>query len=343
MITSKNQAGYLIVYTLILVFGLMSVGLVALSVVGATYKFTKDDAYRKNASYMARACVSVVANELTEDPAFSGFSPASQVLYDRTGVNGGIASCIVDSITDGDGNARIVQLTSYIHRYSGDPNPIQFQARAVLDAQEGQFGSHMEGGILVGNGGMYSDRTGDITTPQMNLLGRLNKSGTGNYNVEDNGVVYVHNIGCGTSLDWPQHCTGQDPILTPGTGNIYGDICAPGQSDTSKLRYLNPSCTLPAMTMPAFDKAGFVSGLGGPIISPSTILGNGGCYTVSGSRNNGTTYTVPAGATIAGTLDLRTLPELYAAGTCRISFQGNAYIEGGDHRERCRSKSQLYR
>ncbi len=331
MIAYKNQPGYLIVYTVILVFGLMSVGLIALSVAGATHKFTKDDTYRKNASYMARACVSVVASELDDDPDFTGFSPAVTTLYDQTADNGGIASCEVDSITSGTGNKKTVQLTAYIHRYSGDPQPVEYSVQALLDALEGGGGEHLLGGILIGNGGFTSGGSGNVDTSRMSVLGRLYKSGSGNLNVD--GALYVYNIGCGSSSDWPQHCTGQDPIVHSGAGRINADICAPGQPDKSYyFNDLNMSCTLPEISMPLYDKASFVSGLSGPTISASDITSEGGCWEEDNSspwvtENHGKTFNVPAEATITGNINLSSLPEL-DEGECVVVFNGDAYVEG---------------
>lgn len=327
--SAKNQYGYLLVYAVVLMFGLMTVGIVTLSIVSASYTFTRDDVHRKNAVNMARACAKIIQDELSGNPDFTGFSPPAKVLYDRTNQSGSRSTCIVDNISSAD-NKKIVQLTTYEYRRDNDPNPVSYDAQAVFEAEDGepQLSDYLMGGFLIGHGGITINSVSDISASRMNIFGKLTIQNVGDLTINDNGPLYVHNIACGTT-DWPRKCTGENPISTPGVGRINGDICAPGQSSSAGLYSLNPSCTLPEISMPTFDKAGFISGMTGPTIAASTILGSGGCWYPDGFVNRrGQTFIVPANAKITGNLDLSSLPVMLS-GTCKIEFQGNAYISGG--------------
>jgi len=331
MIVRGHQAGYLIVYVIVSVFALMSIGLAILSLVGTTQVFTQDDVYRKNAANMARACVSVVINELNEDAEFSGFSPSAKTLYDRTSSGGTRSTCVINTIQDAADGGKTVHLTAYEYRHANDPNPVSYRAQALVGGGAGEIIDHWRNGMLIGHGGMELSGWGAINSPRVNVLGRLTLnnlwlSSTNTINAPSN----IFNIGCGMA-NWPEHCSGQNPIVIQGNGQLSGNVCAPGQLSSAGIYSLNPGCTLPPETMPPFDKAGFIDGLSGPTIAASTITSNGGCYTEpfpGFGMYNGATYTVPAGAIITGTIDLTALPSSMS-GTCEVVFNGDAYITGG--------------
>jgi hypothetical protein len=336
-ISLKDQTGYLIVYAVVLMFGLMTIGVVVLSIVGASYTFTRDDIHRKNAANMARACAKIVEEELNADANFTGFSPSAKTLYDRTNQNGTRSTCVVNSVTNGSGSQKIVQLTAYEYRSSSDTNPVSFKAQTVVDKVVGGGSGGgdaaidpLRGGIFVGHGGFGVAALSNVSTSRMNVLGRINTGQLGSLTMRNNGPLNVWNIGCGDASNWPQPCSG-NPISATQFSGIYGDICAPGQTNSSKLYYLNTNCQLPDVTWPVFDKAEFISNLDGPTIQASDILSQDiGCYYFQGGRYRGKTYYVPAGATIVGTLDFEQMPELYLfANTCTIEFMGDAYITGG--------------
>lgn len=332
-----SQLGYLIVYAVVLMFGLITTGVVTLSLVSASYMFTSDDVHRKNASNMVRACAQVVQEELNANPNFTGFSPAEKTLYDRTNQNGTRSTCEVDNVTDGAENQKIFQLTAYEYRRSGDPKPIKATAQIVFESSVSllppppslpNLPDHLLGGVLIGYGGITSDGTGTIYTSRMNVLGKIYVDGSGDFRVENNGPLNVYNLGCGTT-NWPEPCS-TPPITRSGLARIYGSICAPGQIDTTNLYSLVPNCELPDISMPVFDKAGFIEALDGPTISANTIMSDGGCWKTQGTKDyRGQTFYVTAGATITGSLNMSSLPRISGTVLCRIVFQGDAYITGG--------------
>ncbi len=343
-----KERGYLMIYAIILIFGFMTIGLTAMTLVGAQYKAAKDNVYRQNASYASRACVAATIQKLKDDPDFGGYT--DQVIFDRTSQGGGKSVCST-VVTGSDDDPRQIAVTSNVLRTDSDATPIRYKAASVAAAGEGTAKKYS--GVTIGYGGLHLPFIGIFSAPRVDVLGWM---GTGS-NLASGGDqtlvadhIRIANISCGSTSNWPQPCTWL-PIAFPAgvfgyLGKVQGDLCAPGQIPHTRLPGLDTSCSLPAMEMPAFDKKSFIENLDGPTINAADIF-NPDNYPNSCLQRvqifppypvyelKGGTYDVPTGATIVGNLDLNLAPppsgayQYNSSIECEIRLHGDVYIKGG--------------
>lgn len=345
--------GYLIVYVMILTFITMTIGLSVLSVAGTQYTHAVDDIYRQNAAYGAKACAVVVAENLTEDGSFSGFS--DQVIFNDLNSSQGEVRCSA-VVSDGSDGAKNADITSTMHRFTSDPHPISYEVRAVMESGGGAAAtgtSYLDGGILAGHGGLYAMMLGTIATDQINILGKLYIPGA-SFSSVDIGTsadpipsITVSNVACGDATDWPQSCTSQPVTGWYGSnfGNIdiHADTCAPGQTAYETIFQspgLNADCSVATSTAPSFDKKTFVEGMTNTIDATDLLnTGPDGCinkepiipaFPAYGSNYYGTEVHIPANTRING--DLTTYYDGATAisdySKCTLIFDGDSYVTG---------------
>ena len=115
--------------------------------------------------------------------------------------------------------------------------------------------------------------------------------------------VDVANVACPTGSNpgptYPTTVFGTQPISLAYSTNIYGTVCATGQTSTgpnnnipggSTGAGLEAGCTAPAVSQPTYNRSGVISGI------TTTASGTSGSYACSGVKN----ITLPANIELTG-------------------------------------------
>ncbi|MGH7195768.1 MAG: hypothetical protein ACREGA_03230 [Candidatus Saccharimonadales bacterium] len=315
----RPAAGYFLVSAVVMILFLTAIGIAIAGLVAEQYQHTAREVFTQNAQLVAEAGIEQSVNQLNSNDAFSGYG-APQQFFDNT--TQGKGTFITAVTTNADGKSKTIVSTGKVYRHDSDTNP--YITRKIHATVVGTSSSGYS--VFSGPGGLILSGSANITNSDVYVGGTIKLSGAAKIGTYSNPLnVDVGNDACPSGSNpgstYPQVCTdGNQPISLAYSTNIYGTVCATGQTDTGPNNNiqggnggsgLKPGCTAPAVSPPTYDRQAQINAV---------------TTTASGSDNNYVCQHFPFNRSWPGNLELT--GNVNISSSCNITVNGNVYITG---------------
>lgn len=314
---NKTEKGMILVSVMVVIAILTIVGLALLSQASSQYSYTNNSTYSVNALYTAEAGVEQTVQQLNINNNFSGYT-TPQVFFNNAHQGKGVFTTIV---TTAPNNVKTITSQASVYRFNVLTAPVSRRAvrvTAVGTASPGYSVESGPGGLILGGGAT-------ITNSQVMINGTLTLQGRSQIGTYNQPVtVGVANDVCPPGSTpgstYPQVCTSSQPISLAESTNIYGSVCATGQTSTGPNNNiqggngglgLEPNCTSPVLSMPTYNRSAQISAV---------------TTTASGTSNNYICDSYPFNRTWPNNLELT--GNVNVNSSCHIDVAGNVYITG---------------
>lgn len=316
---NKREDGYFLVTAIVITLFLTAIGLSIATLTTAQYQHTKRELFIENAQLLAEAAIEQSVHQLNTDDTFPGYTSAQQFFNNTTQGRGTFTSTVTDNA---DGNSKTIIAEGKLYRKSSDTSP--YVTRKVKAIVVGTTSSGYS--VLTGPGGLILNGSANITNTQVYVSGTITMNGASKIGTFNNPVnVTVANNACPSGANpgptYPQVCNnGSQPIsMSPGA-NIYGTVCATGQTSTGPNNNiqsgnggggLQSGCVAPVYPQLAYDRQAQINAV--------TVTGAGNSNTYS--CNSGPfSRNWPANLKLTGNVSV--------ARSCDVTINGNVYITG---------------
>ncbi len=318
LVNSKDQTGSFLVAALVIIIVLTAIGISLASVVTTQYSRTQRSTYTGNALLAAEAGVEQTLQQLNQNDAFAGYS-TEQEFFNNTTQGRATYTTVIQNLSGG--NAKTITSTAKVFSRAGATKPISTKIVKVTVVGTGSEGYSVQ----TGPGGLILGGSANITNSDVYVNGTITLTGAAKIGTPTSPLnVKVANQVCPTSggVTYPQVCTGSQAITMDWSTNIYGTVCATGQTSYGP----NPSknilpgstgqglvlgCVTPPLTQPAIDRAGQIAA------TTTTAAGNSNTYTCQSWPFD---RTWPAKLRLTGNVSVD--------GSCNVVIRGDAYISG---------------
>ena len=313
----RAEGGWFLVSTVVMILFLTGVGLAIAGLIAEQYQHTVREEYTQNAELVAEAGIEQSVNSLNSDSSFSGYS-TSQTFFNNAAQGKGTFTTTVSSA--GSGNAKTILSTGTLYRPNSTTPYITRKVKVIV------VGTTSTGySVLTGPGGLILGGSANITNSNVYVSGTIAMTGAAKIGTYSNPVtVYAANQACPTGASpgptYAQVCTGgSQPISMAFSTNIYGSVCATGQTSTGPNNNiqggnggagLESGCTAPIATMTAYDRQAQINAV------TTTASGSSGAYVCSGNKS----ITWPANLKLTGDVTI--------GNSCKLTIMGNVYITG---------------
>lgn len=306
-----------VIMILILITGLMMTVLVLSLSNLATKQFaiSSTDVFSANAEQVAEAGIEQSLDQLNTNSSFTGYS-TPQVFINNSKQGYAV---FTSTFTNGsNGNEKYITSTGKIYRTSKSTTPVDTRIIKVTVVGTSSGGYSLYGGP----GGITLSGSASIYNSSVYTEGGIRLSGNallGNPLTPVN--VDAANQQCPTGNNpgptYPQVCSnGTQPISTSGHGQIYGNVCATGQTSSSGIsgglggQGLEAGCTAPTGQMPTYDRMAQINAV---TTTATGASATSGCTAL-------TPKTWAANVKFTGNVSL--------SSTCTVTVSGNVYITG---------------
>lgn len=319
MTSQKSQQGMILISVVIAITALIIVGFALVSSTTSQYLLTSKDTYRADALLTAEAGVEQSLQQLNSNDGFGGY-PSAQQFFNNS--DQGLGTYTTSVTNDpGNNNARVITSTGKVYRYHDTSTPISTRIVRVT-----AVGTSSQGySVYSGPGGLILGGSAAITNSSVYVNGTLSLTGAAKIGTASQPLtVDVANVACPTGnspgASYPQLCTSTQPISLAYSTNIYGTVCATGQTSTGPNNNiqggnggagLKPGCSAPAVSPPAYDRNAQIAAVS------TTASGNDNNYVCNSSPFN---RTWPANLKLTGNVNI--------ASSCKLVIKGNVYITG---------------
>lgn len=313
-----RPSGMILVALIIIASILTVIGLSLASYASSQYSVTSRNVFSANAGQVAEAGIEQTVEQLNQNDAFTGYSTDQQFFNNTTQGNGSFTTAVTN-ITS---NAKTITSTSKVYRPNSTKLVSTKQIKVTVVGTQSQGYS-----VYSGVGGLILGGSANITNSDVFVNGTLTLSGASKIGTNAQPVnVNVANQACPTGsspgASYPQVCTNTQPITLAQSTNIYGTVCATGQTSKGPNNNNNiqggtsgqglvAGCTTPPVAMPSYDRAAHISRM------TTTAAGNSNTYVCNNSPFN---RTWPANLKLTGNVSV--------ASSCNIVIKGDAYITG---------------
>lgn len=313
------EDGVILIIVMVVVSALMIIGLALISQASAQYALTTSDAFSTNAAYVAEAGVEQSIQQLNANSSFTGYNSAQQFFNNATQGYGSFTTTI--SASPSNANAKLITSIGTVARYGTPTKPV-----SKREVQVTVVGTNASGySVITGPGGLILGGSANITNSSIFVGGTINLSGASKIGTSSKPLqVDVGNFACPSGGNpgnsYPSVCTSSQPITMAYSTNIYGSVCATGQTSTGPNHNiqggnggqgLEAGCTAPAVTQPTYDRSAQIAAV------TTTAAGNSNTYTCQSWPFN---RTWPANLELTGNVTI--------GGSCNLDIKGNAYITG---------------
>lgn len=314
------EQGLVLISVVIALTALMIVGFALLSSTASQSLLTSNDTYAANALYVAEAGVEQSLQQLNVSDSFSGY-PTPQQFFDNQ--TQGVGTFTVTIVNDpSDSNARIITATGKVYRYHNTAEPVStkiVRVTAVGTSSQGYSVQSGPGGLILGG-------SAAITNSSVYVGGTITMTGAAHIGTTSQPLtVDVGNYACLNGSTYPALCSGTQPISLGWSTNIYGTVCATGQTSTGPNNNiqggnggsgLKPGCTAPAASPPTYDRSAQIAAV--TTTKPSTDSSIDCTQFLGGGQGFNRTW--PANLEITGDIDV--------GRSCNLVITGNVYITG---------------
>lgn len=314
---NKHEGGYFLVSAVVMILFLTAIGITIAALTSTQYQHTKRQVFAENAQLVAEAGIEQSVHQLNGDDSFAGYSTAQQFFDNTTQGRGTFTTSITDNA---DGKSKTLIATGKVYRPgSGTP----YVTRKIKATVVGTSSSGYS--VFSGPGGLILSGSANITNSQVYVSGTITMNGASKIGTYGNPVnVDVANNACPTGATpgptYPQVCSGTQPISLAHSTNIYGTVCATGQTSTGPNNNiqggngglgLKPGCSAPVYALPTYDRAAQIAAV------TTTGAGNSNTYVCN---NWPFTRNWPANLKLTGNVSI--------GSSCDVTISGNVYITG---------------
>lgn len=314
---SLDQSGSFMAAALLITIILTAIGISLAELAVTQYSHTKRSTYVANATLVAEAGIEQSIAQMNSDENFAGFS-SDQQFFNSTDQGYGVYTSTVES--GANGSTKTITSTGRVYRTNSDTDPISTRKIKVTIV-----GTESDGySVFTGPGGLLLSGSANITNSDVYVNGYINLSGAakiGTYNQPVN--VNVAHATCppgeSPGSSYPQVCGTGDAITMSYSTNIYGTVCATGQTSTGPNNNiqtgvsgqgLQAGCIAPLVSQPSYDRAGHKAAV------TETVSASDNAYKCNGVKKP----SLPANIKLTGNYS--------TGGSCTLTLNGNVYITG---------------
>lgn len=303
---------------LFIIIFIVGIGLALAGLVASQYSTTSREMFADNAIQVAEAGIEESVNALNANNNFAGYT-TPQTFFDNSTQGKGVFTTSVTN--NSDGKSKSIVSTAEVYR--NDSATTAYVTRAVKVTVVGTASSGYS--VFSGPGGLILGGSANIVNSSVYVNGYLSLSGRAQIGTSSNPLqVHVANYQCphGGGSTYPALCTdGTQPITTSGSAQIYGSVCATGQTNSTGISGgnggsgLESGCVAPNTSPPTYDRAAQIAAV--------TTTGSGSDNTYNCSKyvsGQGFTRTWPANLELTGNVS--------ATSSCNLTVTGNVYITG---------------
>ena len=315
---SRREDGFFLVSAIVITLFLTAVGLSVATLTAQQYQHTKREMFTENAQLLAEAGIEQSVQQLNTDDDFAGYGSAQQFFSNTAQGRGTFTSTVTNGA---DGNSKIIVAEGKVFRKAGDTQP--YLTRKIKAIVVGTASSGYS--VITGPGGLILSGSATITNSQVYVSGTITMSGASKIGTFSNPVnVMVANNACPTGSSpgptYPQVCSSGQPISMAYSTNIYGSVCATGQTSTGPNNNIQPGnggsglqtgCTAPVNAQPVYDRQAHINAVA-----------------VSGSGSSNTYVCNSWPFTRNWPANLRLTGNTTIGGSCDVTINGNVYITG---------------
>ncbi len=319
----KQQSGMMLVSILIITAVLVLIGFSLASLTVGQYSISNTKVFSANGLMVAEAGIEQSLLQLNSNDNFTGY-PTEQEFFNNTTQGRGTYSVTVANTSDT--NAKIITSTSKVYRYNKTTNPVSTKIVKVT-----VVGTSSEGySVHTGPGGLLLGGSANITNSDVYVNGTISLSGAAKIGTSAFPLdVKVANQVCPTGNNpgatYPTVCTSGQPITTQHSTNIYGSVCATGQTSNN-----NGSNNPAGNILPGNGGAGLILGCVAPVVQPPSYDKAAQLAavttTAAGNSNTYTCQSWPFDRTWPSNLKLT--GNVTVGGSCNVTIKGNTYITG---------------
>ena len=314
----KQQEGMILIAVLIIISVLVTVGFSVVGYASQQYRQSTIDVSNDNAFQVAEAGIEQSVLQLNQSDSFAGYTSAQQ-FFNNNAQGKGVFTTVV-AATTGNSNAKTITSTGAVYRYN-TTTVVSTRKIRVTVVGTGSSGYSVQSGP----GGLILGGSANITNSSVFINGMLTLTGAAKIGTASQPVtVSVANQACPTGANpgstYPQVCSSGEPISLAQSTNIYGTVCATGQTSTGPNNNiqagnggagLKPGCTTPPVATATYDRVGQIAAV------TTTAVGTSNSYVCASYPFN---RTWPANLKLTGNVSVDS--------SCNIVVKGNAYITG---------------
>jgi hypothetical protein len=313
-----NDNGYFLVSAIVMSLFLTAIGLSIGGLISEQYQHTISESYTQNASLVAEAGIEQSVYQLNSNNSFAGYTTPQTFFDDSTQGMGTFTSTVT---TNPDGTSKTIISTGKIYHLANTTTPYLTRMVRVTVVGTGSSGYS----VFSGPGGLILGGSANVTNSNVYVGGTVALSGASKIGTYSNPITLnVANDACPTGANpgptFPQVCSATQPISLAYSTNIYGTVCATGQTSTGPNNNiqagnggsgLEAGCTAPLSSPPSYNRQAQISAV--------TTTG-------SGTSNTYVCNSYPFNRTWPGNLELT--GNVSIGGSCNVTINGNAYITG---------------
>lgn len=315
----QDQDGLILISVIIAIAALMIIGFALTSSTTGQFLLTSNDTYRENALLVAEAGVEQSLQQLNSNDNFSGYSSDQQFFNNTTQGLGTYTTTVTNDPANA--NNRVITSTGKVYRYHDTSSPVSTRIVRVT-----AVGTSSQGySVYSGPGGLILGGSAAITNSSVYVNGTItltgaSRIGTSSQPLTVDAANYACPTGSSPGSTYPALCTSSQPISMDWSTNIYGSVCATGQTSTGPNNNIKPGnsgsglqvgCTTPAVSAPTYNRSAQIAAV---------------TTTASGSDNNYVCNSWPFNRTWPGNLELT--GNVNIASSCNLDIKGNVYITG---------------
>jgi len=315
----NREHGWVLVSAIIMTLFLTAIGFSISQLVALQYQHTKREMFDQNAQLVAEAGIEQSVDELNSNDSFSGYA-SPQTFFSNSAQGKAVFTTTVSD--NSDGSSKTITSTGEVYRTDTSTTP--YLTRKVRATVVGTGSSGYS--VSTGPGGLILSGSANITNSNVYVDGYISMTGAAKIGTSSNPVnVDVANAQCPKGSNpgstYPKVCTdGTQPISLAYSTDIYGTVCATGQTSTGPNNNiqggnggagLQAGCTAPKISQPVYDRQAQINAV--------TTTG-------SGSDNTYVCNSWPFNRTWPGNLKLT--GNVSVSGSCNVTIDGNVYITG---------------
>ena len=315
----KSEQGIVMVLVIIIVASLMLIGISLISQATGQFLVTSDTATDSNAIYTAEAGVEQSIQSLNADGNFTGYNTVQNFFNTKAQGYGVYTTAITQA--SGNSNAKVITSTGKIYSYY---NHAKLESTRVV--QVTVVGTTSEGySVVSGPGGLILGGSANITNSSVFVGGTITLTGAAKIGTSTKPLsVDVANKACPAGANpgatYPVVCTNSQPIALDWSTNIYGNVCATGQTTKGPNNNIQTGngglglimgCTAPDVSPPTYNKAAHVAAVS------TTAAGTSNTYVCASWPFD---RTWPSNLKLTGNVSVDS--------SCNVKIKGNVYITG---------------
>lgn len=307
---------------LLITLVLTAIGVSLAELAVTQYSHTKRSTFVADAILVAEAGVEQSIAQMNVDQNFSGFSTPQQFFNSSEQGRGVYTSTVTNGAN---GSTKIITSVGKIYRTNNTVKPVSTRTVKVTIV-----GTESEGySVFTGPGGLILSGSANITNSDVFVNGTISLSGAakiGTYNQPVN--VSVANQACPTGnspgATYAVVCTSSNPISMGWSTNIYGTVCATGQTSKGPNNNiqtgnggegLKAGCTTEPGTQPSYDRIAHIAAM--------TTTGS-----ATATDYNCSQWKNPVGFVRVWPANLRLNGNVDASSSCDLTISGDVYITG---------------